>query len=494
MPSNGRSCVRCAHKGQTCTRAERKKRPKRATSTPHTLSSTENEEPQEIVQTLEPIELSFTNVDIFPDELDFLTQLADIENSVDMTSWMWRPDMLSVSGDDSSTMTGATYPLMAPYTAIPERVLYPDAFRLPSGYILALESNTTIPLERLEKYSRLFFTHFQALLPIIHVPTFSLALAPAVLVRAICLIGARLDTDPISFSDAGAFYGSLPSMFAKGCLHSDRAMLSFEELQALVLFQFASMANGGIAERAASRMLHPLLITAVRQAGLLKIHGECTKATRSASSWETWIQKESQKRVLWGVYAVDCYQSILCGSRPLLSPSETRASFPCNNSSWDAYSASSWAALPAQDPSSCFLSSIKSLLLGQSPSLVNMTAFGMNLLILAVHALLLEAQTSILPVDLSALHQALRAWHGLWEESQGQFVWNSELEPEMFLITNSLSLYYLATHFLENGRPILSEKAYMEKSTNSGNPLIIKEQIYQDEMMRCVRGMLRELQ
>ncbi|KAJ5502413.1 hypothetical protein N7463_005287 [Penicillium fimorum] len=432
-------------------------------------------------------------MDIFPDELDFLTQLADIENSVDMTSWMWTPDMLSVS-EDHSSMTGATYPLIAPYTAIPERMLDPGTFRLSSEYILTLESNTTIPLERLEKYSRLFFTHFQALLPIIHVPTFCLELAPVVLVRAICLIGARLDADPISFSDAGVFYGSLPSIFAKGCLHSDGAAPSFEELQALVLFQFASMANGGSAERAASRMLHPLLVSAVRRAGLLKVHGECTKATRNASSWRAWIQKESQKRVLWGVYAVDCYQSLLCDSRSLLSPSETRASFPCDNSSWDAYSASSWAAFPAQDPSSCFLGSIKSLLLGQPPSLANMTAFGMNLLILAVHSLLLEAQTSILPMDLSALHQALRAWHALWEESRGQFVCNSELNPEIFLISNSLSLYYLATHFLESGRPALSEKAYIEKSTNPGNPLIIKEQIYQDEMMRCVRGMLRALQ
>jgi hypothetical protein len=431
-------------------------------------------------------------MDIFPnDELDFLTQLADIESSVDVTSWMWRPEDIPSVSDESITTT-ATYSPISSYTA-PD-YLYPDTFRLPSEYVLKLENANSIPLDRLEKYSRLFFTHFQALLPIIHVPTFSLTSAPAVLVRAICLIGARLDASSLSFPDAAAFYGSLPSLFAKGFLRSDRAVPSFEETQALVLFQFASMANGGSAERAAARILHPLLIAAVRQAGLMKVHGECTKAARSATSWQAWIQKESQKRVLWGVYAVDCYQSILCGSRPLLSPTETRASFPCDDLSWNAYSASSWAALPAQDPSSCFLSSIKSLLLGDPPSLANMTSFGMNLLILAVHTLLLEAQTSILPVDLSALDRALRAWHALWEESRGQFLWSSDVGPEFFLITNSLSLYHLATHFFQSGRPILSEKAFLVESTNTGNPLIIKEQIYQDEMMRCVRGMLEKLQ
>jgi hypothetical protein len=427
------------------------------------------------------------------DELDFLTQLADIENFVDMTSWMWKPEyMLPLSEDQHCTTTSTPYPPITPYNA-PERLLYPDTFRLPSDYVLELETNNRIPLDRLEKYSRLFFTKFQALLPIVHIPTFSLASAPAVFVRVICLIGARLDANIESLGDAGICYGSLPSLFAKGFLRSDGAAPTFEEIQALVLFQFASMASGGSAERAASRMLHPLLIAAVRQAGLMKIHGECTKATRKAASWQRWIQNESQKRVLWGVYAVDCYQSILCGSRPLLSPSETRASFPCDNASWDAYSASCWAALPAQDPSSCFLSSIKNLLLGKSPSLANMTSFGMNLLILAVHALLLEAQTSILPVDLSALRRALQAWLELWEESRGQFSWDSDVGPEFLLISNSLSLYHLAVHFLQIGRPVLSEKAYLGHSTNAGNPLIVKEQIYQDEMMRCVRGILGEV-
>jgi hypothetical protein len=84
---------------------------------------------------------------------------------------------------------------------------------------------------------------------------------------------------------------------------------TLKKMQALVLLQFATMANRGVAERAASRILHPLLITTLRHAGLLKVHGECSKAARNARSWTAWIRKESEKRILWGVYAVDCYQS-----------------------------------------------------------------------------------------------------------------------------------------------------------------------------------------
>lgn len=36
--------------------------------------------------------------------------------------------------------------------------------------------------------------------------------------------------------------------------------------------------------------------------------------------------------------------------------------------------------------------------------------------------------------------------------------------------------------------------AYLEKSRIPGNPFIMKEQVYQDEMMRSVREMLLEYQ
>ena len=384
----------------------------------------------------------------------------------------------------------------------------PDNFRLPAEYNLELERAVAIPVVRLEMYARNFFTHFHPCLPLLHIPTFCLASAPPVLVRTICFIGAGFANHASSASDARLIYESLPSMLAKSCLLCDQSQppskmmmtIPFEEIQALVLLQFAVMASGGVAERAVSRLLHPLLVTAIRQAGFLKIHGECSKAARNARSWVAWIRKESEKRVLWGVFAVDCYQSMLCGSKSLLSPTETRASFPCDDSSWYAYSASLWAELPAQDPSSCFLSSVKGLMISQvTTSESNITTFSLNLLILAMHSLLLEAETSILPVDLSAIDRGLQTWLVMWEQHFRGRLHNTVGEEAYkgtgsILISDSLSLYRLAVHFLKHGRPVLDEKAYMGKSTNDGNPLIRKEQAYQDEMMQCVQQMLSEFQ
>ncbi|CAJ0545091.1 Ff.00g085640.m01.CDS01 [Fusarium sp. VM40] len=200
-----------------------------------------------------------------------------------------------------------------------EGFLCPDAFSLPADYALQLDNSETIPVHRLETFARLFFSIFHPFLPLLHIPTFFLASAPFVLVQTICFIGAGFDSDPSSISDSRIIYGSLPSHLAKCCLRSHWASPTFEELQALVLLQFATMANGGSTERAGTRLLHPLVVTAIRREGLLKIHGECTVAERNPMSWKLWIQKESRKKVLWGVYAVDCYQSILCGSKPLLS-------------------------------------------------------------------------------------------------------------------------------------------------------------------------------
>lgn len=133
-------------------------------------------------------------------------------------------------------------------------------------------------------------------------------------------------------------------------------------------------------------------------------------------------------------------------------------------------------------------------MVGQPPTESNITTFAMNLLILAINSLILEAQASILPTDLSSIDQALQTWYASWEQFRGQPHTRSARIAGSMLISNSLSLYYLALHYMRNGRPVLDEKAYLGKSADSRNPLIVREQVYQDEMMRCVEQMLEEFQ
>ncbi|KAJ5749440.1 hypothetical protein N7533_006468 [Penicillium manginii] len=503
LDRKGSSCLRCLQKGCPCVRAGRKKRTgtstkgtsRQSSDTPQTAC--EDQSPDWAPLNEQPVNPLFLDTPSV-DQPDILTQLADIENFVDVGSWAWSPeDLKSILGhpilaqEDITTLPDSS---VSSENTTCEGILCPDNFRLPADYCLELERPEIIQVLRLETYARLFFSHFHQFLPLLHIPTFCLASSPSVLVRTICFIGASFGSHPSATLDARLIYGSLPSVFAKCCLRSDDQSLDFEEIQALVFLQFATMANGGVAERVASRLLHPLLVTNIRHTGFLKIHGECSKAARNAQSWTAWIRKESEKRVLWGVYTVDCYQSILCGSKPLLSPTDTRASFPCDNSSWNAYSASLWAELPAQDSSSCFLSSVRGLIVGQVTAESNINIFSLNLLVLAMHTLLLEAQTSLLPVDLSALERGLQTWYVMWKQFRRESHNLHEEKPGSILISNSLSLYRLAVHFLRNGRPVLDEMAYMEKSTNAGNPLVIKEQTYQYEMMQCVQRMLGESQ
>ena len=213
--------------------------------------------------------------------------------------------MASILGETGIPQSHGSWPVSPGIPVTREGFLCPDTFRLPANYTLDLDSPETIPVHRLETLARLFFSHFHYFIPLLHIPTFCLASSAPVLVRTICFIGAGFDSDPSSTSDARLLYGSLPSLLAKCCLFSNGTSPTFEELQALVLLQFATVANGGSAERAAARLLHPLLVAAIRHEGLLKIHGECTRAARNAQFWKPWIQKESNKRVLWGVYAVD---------------------------------------------------------------------------------------------------------------------------------------------------------------------------------------------
>jgi hypothetical protein len=181
----------------------------------------------------QPIELPFLGTSLF-DEPDFLTQLAEIENFVDMGSWAWSAeDLKSILGDPSpprESITALPDLRVAPDKGTCEGYLCPDNFRLPADYSLELERPEPIPVLRLETYARLFFSHFHPFLPLLHIPTFSLASSPAVLVRTICFIGAGFGSHPSSTSDARLIYGSLPSILAKGCLRSDGQSPNFEEM------------------------------------------------------------------------------------------------------------------------------------------------------------------------------------------------------------------------------------------------------------------------
>ncbi|RAH86027.1 hypothetical protein BO86DRAFT_385610 [Aspergillus japonicus CBS 114.51] len=523
LDQHGSPCARCRHKGWHCERAERKKRARRATprqtssipSPPQTSSEGRWDTSLDVSPAIDPSIDWLSPGLLSTDDLDFLNQLADIESFDtfgDMTSWDWTPPETPFLLDSTSTTALSEPPRPMTHTNQPPfpgtlfntgPIIAPDTFRLPADFVLETEPAADagpIPIHRLETYARLFFAHFHPLFPLLHIPTFRLASAPFLLIRTICFIGAGFAHDPASGPESKRLYNALPTLFAKTCLRSSdipKAEPSLAELQALVLSQCASTALGGSAERAAARLLHPLLVAAIRQRGLLKVHGECTLATRKARAWETWIGKEARKRVLWGVYAVDCYQALLCGSKPLLSPQETRASFPCDEASWAAWSAAGWAALPAQDPSSCFQSSVKGLMAGREASTASrLTAWDLNLLVLAMHSLLLEAQTSILPVDLSAMERALHAWKACWDGLAGEGVERQQQPVSRaggLLITNSVTLYYLAVYLLKHGRPELDESAYLGKSTIPGNPLIKKEEVYQETMTKWVQSMLEEL-
>ncbi|KAJ5876761.1 hypothetical protein N7455_000226 [Penicillium solitum] len=84
-----------------------------------------------------------------PDEVDFLAQLADLENCVDMSSFTWTPqDNPSIVGDHSlpqHSTGGWTYEIGGPEIAMNMGYLCPDNFRLPADYVLELEGSGTVP-------------------------------------------------------------------------------------------------------------------------------------------------------------------------------------------------------------------------------------------------------------------------------------------------------------------------------------------------------------
>ncbi|KAF7545557.1 hypothetical protein G7Z17_g9085 [Cylindrodendrum hubeiense] len=70
------------------------------------------------------------------------------------------------------------------------------------------------------------------------------------------------------------------------------------------------------------------------------------------TKWKTFVESESQKRIMYSIYYLDSQMAITCNIRPLLSALELKYELPCPDNLWSAPNATSWSLLlQAQDSS-----------------------------------------------------------------------------------------------------------------------------------------------
>lgn len=229
----------------------------------------------------------------------------------------------------------------------------------------------------------IYFTSFQVIQPIIHVPTWNMANCPTVQLASMACVGAVLSTDTTLSSSAGTLsdlctrmLSWLVSVFvrlldwfrvlteAKGL--SDTAQYSdVAYLTSLCLHQIYSLGSGDRALYQNADRTRGVLIGSLRGLGLLRsrpsLQDQQTshEPTQSEASdvhlrWSCWIEREKQNRLAWASFEYDCSLCTLTSRRGAVDLDELPQTLPCFDALWEAPSAYAWAALRSRFPQQAF--------------------------------------------------------------------------------------------------------------------------------------------
>lgn len=300
-------------------------------------------------------------------------------------------------------------------------------FVFPSKYVLC-------------RYIEGFFTGSHGHLPFLHLHTVSIANLSPPLVLAIIAMGAQyrfeskraacffkaskslIDTyisvhAPFSsFSNPGTDVGGVV------CSQKDRLEILQSQiiLSTLGIWGHRDLLNDSISMTAQ-------MAQAFRDGGLL--HDDYS----DSETWDTWIQKEGQRRTILIAYMLSNNQSILYNLSPKILTSEMSYLYlPCPEEIWKASSSTEWKNLHFKHyPCVSFGTAYARLFRPKQTQrrIPSLSSFGNLILIHGIfqHIFLAweltsstseQTESTTLPVStLSKLHTALRRWQRSWEET-----------------------------------------------------------------------------
>ncbi|OXV06836.1 hypothetical protein Egran_05400 [Elaphomyces granulatus] len=195
--------------------------------------------------------------------------------------------------------------------------------------------------QRLQNFIRQFFNGFHSHLPIFHVPTFDAAKTPSPLVLAMCSIGALYHLERKT--------ASCLRQLANDALHQTHiSRLDHNPTEARALWEvqcklltMSCAAFGGDSAAVAS---------ALEDTGIFHREYTLRRAALSASSgapestdWETWIHRESSKRLLYGIFIVSSLLTIVYSIPPCLSTTDDlQIELPTEERLWAAADEKCW--------------------------------------------------------------------------------------------------------------------------------------------------------
>ena len=190
----------------------------------------------------------------------------------------------------------------------------------------------------LHRYFVSFLSIFNAQLPIFHVPSLSIMETPCALLLSMCSIGALLQSD---LDTANRLRSLADAVLRRASTETQRPLW---EAQCILLSTIeAAFGGDGAGVRWAMGKLGVFRQEfAIRQIFL--------SAPHSSSDWPSWIERESTKRLLLGMYVVSSLLNLAYDLPPCMSTmDDLRIEMPASERVWMAPDAARWQQEMASD-------------------------------------------------------------------------------------------------------------------------------------------------
>jgi hypothetical protein len=235
------------------------------------------------------------------------------------------------------------------------------------------------PLLVVNAFIRLFFEHFSPQMPVLHHATINTnSDLPPPLLAAIIIVGATYSHLKHSRRFAIVLL-DIARWHLRIALECDNSLMRDPMIifaQSLIChmglwcgnkraFELAEVARGGLITYIRRIRFGEQLISPMSENSKAKSNGNIQ------SQWKSWISEESQRRLAWVIYTIDCQFPSLLNLPPTISIGEVRnLGCPCDEEFWHATSARNWKNLlgPATvPPSRSFSAAVGPFLLATMP-------------------------------------------------------------------------------------------------------------------------------
>ncbi|KAJ6102575.1 hypothetical protein N7486_005002 [Penicillium sp. IBT 16267x] len=282
--------------------------------------------------------------------------------------------------------------------------------RSENPFFEVFESDNFPSAEVCSRYLVCYFSSFQAVYPMVHLPSFDPNKCYWLLTVALMAIGCHSSSTSAADQHTAGFHELI-----RRALHIEKERYrpgqdSLDLIQVILLNCIGLLHSGSERAKASALSSFKDLVTLMNREKLL---GMVKPGNRRGSPddaiWMNWVQDEIRRRTGYCIWLLDCTIAYYFDDRPLLSLDDGQAPLPANEKLWHAKSAETWKQLwenPASDLHSSDHSQTSSR---TSPYTVNESLHD------AVHILYIEKRLVSGIGEFSHILLIHALYHRMWE-------------------------------------------------------------------------------